>query len=160
MAVALMDFSLVATQVAIILAAIATWVRPEAVSNHRAVFLGLALAMVTTETSPYTQSILIFFVFMERWEGWLRPLAITVCYILCFPGEIRIGGDLNTIQFSYLANQYVVTSQGLGLSMIVRPFIFMLPPFFLSAHTLAQVAKRLANERSIVSGRLNGDRWI
>lgn len=153
-AVLAIDVSVRLTQGLILIAAAATWLRPEVVSPHRAVFLGLALAMVTSETSPYTQPILFFFVFMERWQGWLRPLAISVCYLLCLPGEIRIGGDLNLIQYSFISGKYVVTSQGLGLSMLIRPLIFMLPAIFLALHTIVEVVRHYEKEMGgMLAGR-------
>lgn len=76
---------------------------------------------------------------MERWEGWLRPLAISVCYVLCFHGEIPVGEAFNSLQFSFLSGQFVITSQSLGVSMLLRPLVFMKPAYCLPMQTILRV---------------------
>lgn len=126
-------------QLAIVCAAIAIWLRPEAVPPFRATFLGVAIAMITTETSAYTQPILIFFVFLESWRGWLRPIAISACYILCIPGDIPIGPPTLTFQYSFLSGRYVIFEQGLALGMFLRPFLLLICAYTLSALTIVEV---------------------
>jgi len=126
-------------QVIIILAAIATWLRPEAVPPYRVTFLGIALAMITTETSAYTQPLLIFFVFLESWKGWARPAAITACYILCIPGEILLSSATPTIQYSFIGGRYVVFEQGLALGMFLRPFLLLFCTYMLGLYTIWEV---------------------
>lgn len=123
-------------QLIIILAALATWLRPEVVPAFRVTFFGIALVMITSETGPYTQPIMFLFVFMERWEGWWRPLAIAVCYILCIPGDIHLGSVVPVYQFSYISGHYLFFNQGIALGMFLRPFLFLLPAYFLGIHTL------------------------
>jgi hypothetical protein len=139
LAVIAIDIVVRSAQGLILIAAAATWLRPEVVTPHRVTFLGLALAMITSETSAYTQPLLFLFVFMEPWKGWLRPMAISTCYILCFPGEITMGGALYSSQFSFLIGQYVIASQSLGISMLIRPLVLILPVVFLATHTILQV---------------------
>lgn len=126
-------------QVLIILAALATWLRPEVVPPFRLTFFGIALAMITTETSGYTQPIMFFFIFMESWKGWARPLAIATCYILCIPGDIIISSTAASVQFSYIAGSYVPTEQGIALGMFLRPLLLLLPAYFLGLKTIRDV---------------------
>lgn len=127
------------TQAMIVLAALASWVRPEAVPPFRLAFLGIALAMITSEASAYTQPVMFLFVFMERWEGITRTLAIIITYILCIPGDILVADPLPVLQFSYIADHYVITLQGIALGMFLRPMGLLLLALLLSMHTIAVV---------------------
>jgi hypothetical protein len=128
-------------QAMILLACVAAWVRPEVVPTYRLTFLAIALAMITSEASAYTQPVMFFFVFMEKWKGWLRPLAIATCYLLSIPGEIHIGIPLDVMQYSYIGQRYVVAQQGLALGMLLKPFMLMLPAYFLGLLTILDVWK-------------------
>ncbi len=129
------------TQALIVFACAAAWVRPEVVPAYRLTFLAIAMAMVTSEASGYTQPLMFFFVFMEPWKGWLRPLAIASCYILSIPGEIPLGASLSVLQYSYIGQRYVFAEEGLALGMLVRPMLLVLPVCFLSILTILDVWK-------------------
>lgn len=141
----------------IALAAVATWLRPEAVTRHRVTFLGIAMAMITSETSPYTQPMLLFFVFNERWTGVLRPMALVCAYLLCVPGDIAFGGVAYTPQYSFLFQRYALTEQSLGLSMFARPMLLLLLTYFLSLHTILTVWRDLRGQGWAERWRLRRD---
>ncbi len=138
-AILFMPLTTHSAQAAIVLAAAITWLRPEVVPPYRLAFFGVALAMITSETSTYTQPIMFFFVFMEPWRGPGRIMAIIVCYLLCIPGDILISDKTAVISFSFIGNRYVVAEYGIALGMLLRPFLFMLPAYFLSAVTIRDV---------------------
>jgi hypothetical protein len=135
-----------AAQLAIVVACVFAYLRPEVVPPYRLTFFAVAMAMITSETSPYTQPIMFFFVFMERWRGWLRPAAIAACYILCVPWDIYIGGAAGSYQYSYLGQRFVYAEIGLTLGMFLRPLLFMLPAYFLSAATIIDVWRDIRGE--------------
>jgi len=122
-----------------VFAAAITWLRPEVVPPYRLAFFGAALAMVTSETSTYTQPIVFFFVLMEPWKGWERIAALVATYILCIPGDIMISGPTRVQSFSFIGNRFVLAEYAVSLGMILRPFIFMLPAYFLSFLTIKDV---------------------
>jgi len=126
-------------QVSIVFAAAITWLRPEVVPPYRLAFFGAALAMVTSETSTYTQPIVFFFVLMEPWRGWERIAALVATYILCIPGDIMISGPTRVQSFSFIGNRFVLAEYAVSLGMILRPFLFMLPAYFLSFLTIKDV---------------------
>lgn len=126
-------------QAIILAAAAATWLRPEVVPPFRLTFFAFALAMITSETSAYTQPIMILFVFMERWRGWARPAAIICCYILCIPGDIWLGAPSPTLQYSYIGGRLVFFEAGLTLGMFAKPLVFMMPAYFLGLLTIRDV---------------------
>jgi hypothetical protein len=133
-------------QAIIVLACIAVYLRPEVVPAFRVTFFGVALAMITSETSPYTQPLMFLFVFMERWRGWARPLAIVSCYLLCIPGDYLLGPPASTLQFSYISQRFVFADIGLALGMFVRPLLFMFPAYLLGAVTILDVCRDIRNQ--------------
>jgi hypothetical protein len=136
-----MTWSTRTAQAVILAATAATWFRPELVPTYRLTLLGLSFAMITTETSAYTQPLLFLFVFMEPWKGWLRPMAISSVYLLCLPGDIGLGSSGAFHEFSYLWQRYVTADRFLAVGMFTRPLILMLPSTFLGLHTILVVAK-------------------
>jgi hypothetical protein len=141
----------------ILIAAVAAWLRPEVVSQSRVTFLGLAMAMISSETSPYTQPILLFFVMQERWRGWLRPLAIGAAYLLCFPGDIALSPPALTVQYSFIGRTFVQTENALSATMLLRPFVFLLPGYFLSLVTIKDVWVDIWNEGWVTRNRFRLD---
>lgn len=126
-------------QAAILLAALATWLRPEVVPVHRVAFFGTALALISSEAGGYTQMMVMLFVFMEPWRGVARPIAILTCYILCLPGDIIVGTVPTIIRDSYLAGRQVEVELGVGLGMFLRPGLLILVGISLSAATIRDV---------------------
>ena len=126
-------------QLSVIAAAAATWLRPEVVPPHRAAFLGTALALISSEAGGYTQTLLIFFVFMEPWRGVGRPVALLCCYVLCLPSDIGIGYVPPIIRDSFLAGRSVEVHISVGLGMFLRPGLIILIAMSLSAVTIREV---------------------
>lgn len=128
-----------AGQLAIVLAAIAAWLRPEVVPMHRLAFLAVTLALISSEAGGYTLTIVIFFVFMEPWKGVARPFAIILAYILCIPSEINIGDLPPLTRESFLSGGLVEVEFGVGLGMFLRPGMLILIGIALSAETIHRV---------------------
>lgn len=126
-------------QFSVIVAAVATWMRPEVVPAYRVAFLGTVLALITSEAGGYTEAIVILFVFMEPWRGIGRPLAIVCCYILCLPGDISIGYVPPVIRDSFLAGHSIEAQFSIGLGIFLRPGLMILIAVALSATTVRDV---------------------
>lgn len=126
-------------QLSVVLAAIATWLRPEVVPNHRVVFLGLMLAVISTESSGYTMMIPLFFVFMEKWTGIGRIVALITGYILCLPTEIVLASVPPIINYSYFADRMVEVHYGIGLGAFLRPALGIVLAVSLSWVTIHDV---------------------
>jgi hypothetical protein len=110
-------------QAVIMLTALSAWLRPKSVPVRRLIFIGLAMAMITVEPGGYAANILLFFVFMERWEGFVRTAAIILGYFLCMPYELILyqpsqglllqpppDAFVNTISFGPLIRPAVVVA--------------------------------------------------
>lgn len=127
------------TQVMILLAAAASWLRPEVVPTTRMVFLAIAFALTTSEAGGYTQILLLMFVFMEPWRGRARPIAIVAAYFLCIPADIVIMGMPPLVRWSWLAGTEIIAQYGVGLLALLRPFFAYLIVHSLCAATLRDV---------------------
>jgi hypothetical protein len=132
--------AITATQLIIVAATAAAWVRPEAVPTYRLVNLATCIAIITTEGGGYTQTLMILLTFFEPWRSGLAVrFALVCCYILSIPGDIYLSpvigqasnGFLNTGPFFYT---YWIT-----VGPFLRPALVMLVPIALSCATIAAV---------------------
>lgn len=140
------DVALVALQVmlygsmcSIVLAAIATWLRPEVVPAHRVAFFGTAMALISSEAGGYTHILAMLFIFMERWRGIARPIAIVMCYLIALPGEWVLDSGLSLVRESFLGGEIVRVPVGFGIGMVLRPGLILVAVVALSAATLHDV---------------------
>ena len=132
------------TQLLIALAAIATFLRPEAVPMHRATCLGLLMAIVTSESGGYTQMMLFFFIFMERWQGLARPMALVLAYILCIPADISIDRFPPIVSESWIYGGPVFVEYGLSIGPFLRPLAVMMIGWCIAGLVLADVRRDFA----------------
>ncbi len=121
------------------LAASAAWLRPEKVPVHRLTFLGLSMAMVAAEPGGYTEGFIIFFVFLERWRGIGRKIAISLSYVLLLPFDITLDSVPPTVQESYLAGHATFFSYYITIGPFVRPMMVLAIVLSLSLVTIRDV---------------------
>ncbi|SFK36132.1 hypothetical protein SAMN03159338_4020 [Sphingomonas sp. NFR04] len=134
-------------QLSIVLAAVATWLRPEAVPPHRVAFFGVCLALISSEAGGYTEALVLMFVFMESWRGIARPIAIILCYILALPSDIIVGYIPPLQRISYLAGgAQVEVHLGVALGMFLRPGLLILVGVSMSAATIAAVWRDIRHQ--------------
>jgi hypothetical protein len=126
-------------QALILFASVAAWLRPEAVPQHRLVYLALTLALSASEAGGYTQILLILFVFMERWRGIARPIAIVIAYILCISADLVFSGAPPIVRDSFLGNTFVIAEYGFGVMSLLRPGLMLAMAGLLSWVTIAAV---------------------
>jgi len=133
------QFLLYSTQVLIVLSALATWLRPDLVPINRSLLFAITLALISSEAGGYTEILLFFFVFQERWKGYAIPVAICIAYFMCIPFEI-VGGKVNPIvRVSWLAQTEVIADYGIGIIAILRPVLKSLIIWLLAFVTLRDV---------------------
>jgi hypothetical protein len=133
-----------AGQVLIAAAAIAAWLRPEAAPMHRLTHLGILMALITSEAGAYTLTLIGLFVFMEKWQGWLKPISIICFYILCIPGDIIIDYLFQTVRESYIGGRPVVVNFALTIGPFVRPLFVLIIAYCCSLMILADVRRDFA----------------
>jgi len=137
-------------QVSIVIAAVASWARPEVVPLHRLVLLSIAMAIITTEAGGYAQVLLLPFVFMERWHGPGRIWALIATYLLCLPIDIPIGSAVTLVRESYLGGREVFADYFASVGQLIRPGLILSIALALSMVTMRDVWTDI---------RRNGWRW-
>lgn len=133
-------------QASLIVAAVATWMRPEVVPIYRVTLFGILFGLITSEAGGYTQILAIFLVFFEDWRGLGRRIAIILCYVLCLPGDIVIGAIPPFQRFSYLAGHDVEMNIGIGLGMLARPGLLIGIAIAVSCVTLHDVWQKIRGD--------------
>ncbi len=129
------------TQSLLALAAVAVWFRPEAVSPYRAVFLGLAMIFVSTESGVYILLFLTYFVMMERWRGFGPIWAIVMCYFLAIPVDIALDTLPITPRDTYFKNGMAYIGTEVPLGPFVRPLLIMSIAWAMAGTTIHDVYK-------------------
>lgn len=124
------------TTLAIIAAAAAAWWRPGAVPMHRLILLSIGIAVINSEAGGYTQMILIYFVFFERWRGIGRPVAIVTAYILCIALDVPIEQVPPVVRDSYLGGREVIAQYSVGVGTLLRPVLIHVMLASLAAVTI------------------------
>lgn len=144
-------------QIMIIGAAIAIWLRPEAVPRHRGVFFAIAMALATVEAGGYTHVILLLFVFMERSKGVALRAAIIMAYMLCVPAEWVISPVAPMTRWSYLADTNVIVQYGVGVFALLRPILAIFIIWAMSFATMHAVWLDIAAQGWSRRWRYRGD---
>jgi hypothetical protein len=121
-------------------AAAATW-RPNAIPRSRMIVLSVGVAIMSTEVSGYTQTLVFAFAFMEPFKGVLRRYAIIMCYILSIPADITIDRLPPIVAESFLGGRPVFVHYVVQLGPFVRPILTMSIPVALALLTLIEVRK-------------------
>lgn len=130
---------ILATTLTIVVAAAASWWRPSAVPMHRLILLSIGIAVINSEAGGYTQMILIFFVFMEKWRGFGRVAAIVMAYLLCIALDFPIERVPPVVRDSYLGGREVIAEYSVGIGTLMRPVLIHLMLLSLALVTIRDV---------------------
>jgi hypothetical protein len=128
-----------AVQAAILLAAAAVWLRPEAVSMRRLTGLALSLALITSESGGYSQALIVLFAFMEPWRGFGAKWAIVAAYILCFQFDLSLDRAPPVTRDTFLWGYTAIVEYHIMIGPFIRPAIVLSIPFALSCVTMRDV---------------------
>jgi hypothetical protein len=131
--------ALIVVQVSIVLAAIAIWLRPEAVPRYRAINLGLSLALVTVESSGYTQTFIMFLAFFEKWKGAGAKWAIIASYLLCIQFDFPVDQAATAVRDTFYDSSTKIVTYYIMTGPFFRPGLFYSIPLALSCATLHAV---------------------
>ena len=127
------------TQIVIVVAIAATALRPEAVTNHRVINLGLMLALITSESGGYTPAYFSLLVMLEPWKGFGRKWAIVGCYVMALPVDIFIDPITQVVRDTYLYHATTIMTFWLTLSPFVRPLVIETVAIALACVTIREV---------------------
>ena len=106
---------------------------------HRLIFLSISIALITSEVSGYTQMLILFFVFMERWKGFGRGFALFLAYLLSIGLEFPIERIPPVYRESYLTGGPVISHYALGIGALSRPILVHILIVTLAMVTIRQV---------------------
>jgi hypothetical protein len=120
---AIVQAIILGTTLTIVAAAAAAWWRPGVVPMHRLILLSIGIAVINSEAGGYTQMILIFFIFFERWRGLGRPVAIVTAYVLCIALDFPIEQVPPVVRDSYLGGREVIAQYSVGIGTLLRPVL-------------------------------------
>ena len=146
------------TQGTILLAAVATWLKPGVVPFYRVVNLGLMFALITSEAGGYTQVFFMYFVFFEKFEGWGRRWAIIACYLLAPSTDIPVDTVfMPVVRDTFLWGKTVIVTYYVMLGPFFRPLIVLSVPFALSLVTIRAVWREIQSNGWSFSERLGAE---
>ena len=127
------------TALSIVAASVAAWWRPTAVPMHRLIMFSIAMALITSEVSGYTEMLVLLFVFMEAWRGVGRRIAIVIAYVISIALEYPIERIPPLVRESYLSGGPVISEFAVGIGSFARPILFHVMVIVLALVTLRDV---------------------
>jgi len=130
-----------ASQAITLLCLAGAWLQPRALPLHRISILLFAAYLVTQSPGGYTQTFLLFLVFMERWRGAGPIIAIVCAYLLCIPTDWPLSTVLEISSNSWLGDRPVTPSFGLAIGHFIRPGLIVLLLWALALDSLAVVIR-------------------
>jgi hypothetical protein len=129
----------------------ATWLRPSSAPATRLTAIAVSLALMTSEAGGYCYLLVIAFVFFEPWKGKLRIIALITAYMLSLTTDYILSYVLHQNQYSYWAEQDVLSKFGVALGQYLRPFGLVLMTSCLCWLTLLNCFRTLRQD--IADGR-------
>ena len=126
-------------QVGVVACFIGAAMRPMAIPTYRLTALAVAVAATSSVLGGYTQMLIIFLVFFERWEGIWKPLALLLSYILCLTIEYQPIGLVHEVETSYLSGRVIADTFGVTIGELVRPGFILLIEYSLVLTSFADL---------------------
>ncbi|MDO7843994.1 hypothetical protein [Sphingomonas immobilis] len=134
-------------QALIALAALMAWLRPGAIPAHRMTALAIAFALITNEAGLYALIFFLYLLFLERWSGIGRIVALVCGYLICLPFDLWITPLYPIVQQSWLGGAAVTVDDALTLGPLVRPGLVIVASIALSLSTIAAAWRALIADR-------------
>ena len=130
-----------ASQTLVLVALAGAWVQPGALSGSRIAALMLGAYLVTQSPGGYTQTFLVFLVFLEPWRRPGPVVALVAAYLLCLLGDWTLAKVIEISSNSWLGGRPVSPSFGLTLGQLVRPGLLVAMLWSLALDSLYLVAR-------------------
>lgn len=138
------------TQGIALIALLAAWLQPGAVSRERIAALLLGAYLVTQSPGGYTQVFLLFLVFLEPWRRPGPIVALICAYLLCLVGDVQISTILELSLNSWLGGRSVEPAFGLAVGHFARPGLIALLVWALALDTIAQSVRAHCRQRPVL----------
>jgi hypothetical protein len=127
------------TQAIIALTCVWSFFRPRVLGTNRLALLCISFALLSTEAGGYTQILILFFIFMEKWDSAFQKAVLVIAYVLCIPGEISFGTIPAFPAYSYFAQQPVYLQFGIGVGSLIRPALLQLMLILISLDSMRRL---------------------
>lgn len=138
------------TQGIALAALLAAWLQPAAIPRERIAALLLGAYLVTQSPGGYTQTFLVFLVFLEPWRRPGPIVALICAYLLCLVGDVPISTILELSSSSWLSGRPVEPEFGLTIGHFLRPGVIALLVWALALDTIAQSIRAHRTHRPIL----------
>lgn len=135
------------SQLVALLALAGVWLQPRAVSAHRIATLLLGAYLIAQSPGGYTQTFLLFLVFLEPWRRGGPIVALICAYLLCIVADRTLTTILEVPGTSWLSGQSVTASFGIALGHFVRPGLIILIVWALAIDSIALVVRAHLTQR-------------
>ena len=142
---------------AMVLALAAAWLQPGAVTGQRIAAILMVGYMVTTALPTYGFIILIFLVFLEKWERFWPIVAIVSCYLLSIYADYPLTLLWESHDMNWSNGRYAFVPVSITLGHFVRPGLCILVLWALSIDTILESLKAHRHTRPCVGLTLPSD---
>lgn len=127
------------TQVALLAAMIAAWLRPEAVTRYRIYFLGLLFALITSEGGGYTPALWTALLMTEKWEKVGPRFAIICTYLMGLSYDVTLSRIATIENESYIFDRNIFVDANLTLVPLIKPLVIQLIAIAMAATTVKTI---------------------
>jgi hypothetical protein len=110
--------------------------RPGTVPRHRLLALSIAGVMTIINSGGYSQVLLLFLVFFEEWEGWVKPVVLIIAYLLNVSIDFSIANIRWEEWMSWISHRAVGSELTITVGQFVRPGMILLIEYFLVSTTV------------------------
>jgi hypothetical protein len=129
--------------------------RPMAVPTHRLAALAVMVAATTSMVGGYTQLLIVFLVFFERWGGVWKTSALLLAFCLSLTVDYTIMIISSEVVTGYLSNRVINDRFGLTLGELMRPAFILLIEYSLVLASFSDILRyRRGEARSPNPGML------
>jgi hypothetical protein len=123
--------------------------RPSVLSSQRLAAISLAVLFSICTPGGYSVIFLLFLVFLERWEGLARKIALVSAYLWCIPFDAPLTVLGHHAGYSFLADRIVSQQTVLTLGELVRPALVLAIEFSLIAASLSDLRRGWRIEQTL-----------
>jgi hypothetical protein len=113
--------------------------RPSVVTSQRLAAISFAVMFSICTPGGYSVMFLIFLVFLEKWSGMGKIIALTSAYLWCIPYDFPLLNLGLHTSYSFLGDRMVSQTTSISLGELLRPAFILAIEFGLIGSSLAQL---------------------
>ena len=117
------------------------WFRPGATRDNRLIALIISFIMTASEPSGYTEVFLLFLLFLEKWQGFIRITILICCYLLCITADQVIFEFFAGYGESWITGRKIFQEYGIAVGQFIRPGLMMIIQYALIILCLTDIVR-------------------